>query len=307
MDILFKQQLIRNQTLSSEEVGNFLFEGVNASSEEITVKTRKKKWKRTFERGMDIPCEGNHIVDKGRHYLYRHIRLDKNEPFYIGVGTKSNKLTDSHTYKSIYDRAYSKETRNDIWHNIVKKNDLNFKVEILIESNNYNFILRKEKEFISMYGKKKFGGLLANLTDGGEGTKGYPSDKYVCAKKVYVYNKEGGYICSYNSTQDAAKALNINRGIISKVATGTDRHHKQIRYLYEYKDLIEPLDLTPVYNKPGFIHSGMKETLKIKDGIIVESLPSITAYCTKYGYKNSGISKAIKLKTNAYGFQWKFK
>lgn len=41
MDILFKQQLIRNQILSSEEVGNFLFEGVNASNEEVTVKSHK--------------------------------------------------------------------------------------------------------------------------------------------------------------------------------------------------------------------------------------------------------------------------
>lgn len=41
MNIIFKQQLIRNATLSSEEVGNFLFEGVNASNEEVTVKTHK--------------------------------------------------------------------------------------------------------------------------------------------------------------------------------------------------------------------------------------------------------------------------
>ena len=27
----------------------------------------------------------------GNHYLYRHIRVDKNEPFYIGIGTKNKK------------------------------------------------------------------------------------------------------------------------------------------------------------------------------------------------------------------------
>lgn len=41
MDIIFKQMLLRNQTLSSEEPGNFLFEGVNASNEEISVKSCK--------------------------------------------------------------------------------------------------------------------------------------------------------------------------------------------------------------------------------------------------------------------------
>ena len=28
------------------------------------------------------------IDNYGKYYLYRHIRLDKNEPFYIGIGTK---------------------------------------------------------------------------------------------------------------------------------------------------------------------------------------------------------------------------
>jgi len=31
------------------------------------------------------------IVDSGKYFLYRHIRLDKNEPFYIGVATEAEK------------------------------------------------------------------------------------------------------------------------------------------------------------------------------------------------------------------------
>lgn len=37
-DIVFKQTLLRNQTLSSTEKGQFTFEGVNTSNEEIKVK-----------------------------------------------------------------------------------------------------------------------------------------------------------------------------------------------------------------------------------------------------------------------------
>jgi len=40
MNIIFKEQLLRNQTLSSDEVGTFLFEGVNASNEEVKVVKR---------------------------------------------------------------------------------------------------------------------------------------------------------------------------------------------------------------------------------------------------------------------------
>ena len=43
-------------------------------------------------------------------YLYRHIRLDKNEPFYIGIGGDD---------KGYYERAYHKIShRNKHWKNI---------------------------------------------------------------------------------------------------------------------------------------------------------------------------------------------
>jgi len=93
-------------------------------------------------------------------YLYRHIRLDKNMPFYIGIGVDSN-----------YYRANSKKSRNDHWNKIVNKTD--YEVEILFEHDDYNFIKEKEKEFISLYGRKDTNnGMLVNKTDGGDGCLG---------------------------------------------------------------------------------------------------------------------------------------
>jgi len=43
-------------------------------------------------------------------YVYKHIRLDKNEPFYIGIGSTEN-----------YARAFSRSIRNDIWKKITGK------------------------------------------------------------------------------------------------------------------------------------------------------------------------------------------
>lgn len=104
------------------------------------------------------------ILDYGKHYVYRHIRLDKNEPFYIGIGTKSEKNDCLSNYKRSYDKKY----RNKIWKNIVKKSEI--KIEILIESDDYDFIKEKEKEFINLYGRiNKDNGSLSNLTDGGDG------------------------------------------------------------------------------------------------------------------------------------------
>jgi len=90
-------------------------------------------------------------------YLYRHIRLDTNKPFYIGIGSDD-------TYK----RAYHKFNRNYLWNNIVKKTE--YVVEIMLEDDDYDFIKLKEIEFIKLYGRKDLKtGFLTNMTDGGQG------------------------------------------------------------------------------------------------------------------------------------------
>lgn len=91
-------------------------------------------------------------------YLYRHIRKDKNEVFYVGIGAGA---------KNNYERAFSKN-RNHFWKKIT--NITEYEVEIMIEDDNLEFIIEKEKEFISIYGRKDLKkGTLCNLTDGGEG------------------------------------------------------------------------------------------------------------------------------------------
>lgn len=99
------------------------------------------------------------IVDNGKYYLYRHIRLDTNKPFYVGVGTKHRKSRD-------YRRAESFKNRNKIWQSIYNRTSI--EVEILLESNDVNFIAEKEKEFIGLHGRIcKNNGSLANLDFGG--------------------------------------------------------------------------------------------------------------------------------------------
>jgi hypothetical protein len=94
-------------------------------------------------------------------YLYRHIRLDKNEVFYIGIGSDN-----------YFKRAYSKKYRNKYWNNIINKT--NYEIEILLDNLNKNNCLEKEIEFIKLYGRKDLKtGTLVNLTDGGEGLNGF--------------------------------------------------------------------------------------------------------------------------------------
>jgi NUMOD3 motif len=91
-------------------------------------------------------------------YVYRHIRLDTNQVFYIGIGSSP-----------YYKRAKSKLDRNDFWKRIVNKTD--YKVEILFDNLTKEEAIEKEIEFIALYGRSNLGkGTLCNLTNGGEGT-----------------------------------------------------------------------------------------------------------------------------------------
>jgi hypothetical protein len=91
-------------------------------------------------------------------YVYRHIRVDKNEPFYIGIGSDmTNK------------RANEKARRSNLWKKIVAKSD--YEIEILFNDITFEEAKNKEIEFIKLYGRIDLGnGTLANLTDGGDGT-----------------------------------------------------------------------------------------------------------------------------------------
>lgn len=92
-------------------------------------------------------------------YLYRHIRLDKNEPFYIGIGSDDK-----------YQRANSKTHRNQHWLAIVNKTE--YKVDILIDDISYDYAKEKEIEFIDIYKRTEDNGTLCNITKGGDGVLG---------------------------------------------------------------------------------------------------------------------------------------
>lgn len=89
-------------------------------------------------------------------YLYRHIRLDKKEPFYIGIGSDAN-----------YQRSKDKSSRTKHWNNISKNG---YEIEIMLDNLTWEEACIKEKEFINLYGRLDIGtGILCNMTDGGEG------------------------------------------------------------------------------------------------------------------------------------------
>lgn len=92
-------------------------------------------------------------------YLYRHIRLDNNVPFYVGIGSDIN-----------FKRAF-KKNRNKYWNNIVGKTK--YEIEIMLTDLTWEEACKKECEFINLYGRMDLNlGTLCNMTNGGEGSLG---------------------------------------------------------------------------------------------------------------------------------------
>lgn len=95
-------------------------------------------------------------------YVYKHLRKDTNEIFYIGIGKTIKRLN-------------SKGNRNQYWHNIVNK--AGFDVEIVEDGLSWEDACEREKYWIKYYGRRDLNeGTLVNMTNGGEGVVGHSDE-----------------------------------------------------------------------------------------------------------------------------------
>lgn len=190
-------------------------------------------------------------------YVYKHVRLDTNEVFYIGIGIQDK-----------YKRAFSKRSRNAFWKNITSKTE--YLVEIISDNITWEEACIKEKQMILELGRRDLKlGSLVNMTDGGEGTinvkhskqwyekqkennlkKGKPISKehrlkislnhksknIQCNsgnKSVDAFDKNWNFIKSYNSILEASKDLNIGRWVIDKYLSGETKRPNRYRFKYK--------------------------------------------------------------------------
>jgi hypothetical protein len=182
-------------------------------------------------------------------YLYRHIRLDKNQPFYIGI---SNVDDD-------YKRAYKRSCRNKHWTNIVKSTK--YDVEILIDNLTIEQAKQKEKEFIALYGRVDLkSGCLVNLTDGGDGVLNMSSNSELrmklskaaigkkmseSAKKkmgdnqklpILQYDLQGKFIKEWDGVVDATKEIGKHSTNIIRCCQGKFKQAYGFIWKYKYPE-----------------------------------------------------------------------
>lgn len=240
--------------------------------------------------------------NEAKHYLYRHVRLDKNKPFYIGIGTINN-IDKNSTIKSVlHRRAFSKSDRNNLWRKIYNKT--NIKVEIMLYCDDYNFLKQKEIEFIKLYGRiNTNNGTLCNFTNGGDGSVGYKhtdaqrksmsekrkikvGEQHHLSKKVYVYNLKGNYIGMYYSRNQCAIALKVDNSCIYQCLKGKIVQCFEYVFKKEYLgENIPPIN-KPIRKKVNLLNPNTLESIKIFD--------SVTDVAIYLKTSTSNVSRACK-------------
>lgn len=261
------------------------------------------------------------IVDNGKYYLYRHIRLDKNVPFYIGIGTRNTRFAKGH--RSDYQRAYNKVTRSKIWWDIVNKTP--YQVEIMLESDDNDFIKQKEREFINLYGRINLrNGTLSNLTDGGEGkyntiisaetkvkqslnhrSRGKFGKDNILSIGFYKYDSQGNFIEECIGILDQSRKLNVAPGSISSCLRRKAKSCAGYQFFYDYKGVkTNPV----IYNKLNLrVGVNMLHPVTYE---ILHSFDSTVEAAKHINGQSSEISRCCTGKRNRdfhKGYKWQYK
>lgn len=165
-----------------------------------------------------------------KYYVYQHVRLDTNQVFYIGKGTKKTK-------GNVFHRAYTKNSRNDYWLRITKVTA--YKVEILQEFECEIECLKKETELIKQYGFSwNNTGILCNIVSDDAEIRKIAREKSIDSrlKKVYQYSLDGSFIESFNSVKEAKR---IFKGDIYNATSGRLKTAAGYQWRYEKFDKID--------------------------------------------------------------------
>ena len=226
-------------------------------------------------------------------HVYRHIRLDKREPFYIGIGVDD-----------FGRRANDKKARRSKWWNrIVDKHG--YEVQILFEEVSIEFAKEKEKEFIALYGRLDLGtGTLCNLTDGGDGANGWKAPVKTIERMKEAAKIRGTYML--NTPEVIAKRAESNRGKkrtpeqCEKLAAwqrGVPKPKEQVEKMRQSR--LKPECVEKARNQPN-----CKKVLCLNNGIIYRSCAEAGR---QLGMSASGVTQVclnVKAKIKGYMFTY---
>lgn len=200
------------------------------------------------------------------YYIYRHIRPDIGQVFYVGKGKNRRNFYN-------YERAHQPH-KNPIWQRIVAKCGGRYEVEIVMEFETAEECVRKEIELIRLYGRTdQKCGMLCNLTNGGEGGYGrIYSEKQREARRACV---------SGNKHPNWGKQLSSETCRRKSLAISGDKHFlygKKLPLLWR-KHIGEAKigDRNPMYGKCGRLSKRSKIIRDTNTGTIYYGIQEAAA------------------------------
>lgn len=235
-------------------------------------------------------------------YVYRHIRLDKNEPFYIGVGE------DRVGFIGKYARSKDKNQRNRYWRSIVNKTP--YEIEILVDNLTWEKALEKEIEFISLHGRKDIGkGPLCNLTNGGEGNLGHivtQDQLRKIRKKVVQCDLDGNVIKIWDYARQVIQ-IGFNHANVSKCCNGKINSAYGFRWHY-FGENLNPIvqklpKKTQKIDRSKFKKKIVQKTIK---GDCIKIWPSSSDVQKEIGFLASNVSRGCSKGVIKYGYKWEY-
>ena len=238
----------------------------------------------------------NHTQNKCRHYLYQYVRLDTNQPFYVGVGTRHKSQTD-------FGRARNIAIHNKHCINITDK--INYIIEILEESDDYGDIQQREIALIAQHGRITSGGILANYTDGGGGKLN--ADYSYSEKPVYCYTKAGLFHMEFKSGVSAAAHFNVTTASISAAINQPD----VVSLIKGYQFRLEKhTQISPALNRDEKIVKYLAKpiTQLTRDGNAIQEWVSCRAAARSLKVSPAHINECcVGKRKSAGGFCWQYK
>jgi hypothetical protein len=150
-------------------------------------------------------------------YVYTYTRLDKNEIFYVGIGSDTK-----------YKRAKNLSLRTDYFKKIINKSK--HKLDIVFDNLSWEEACQKEIELIALYGRKDLKtGSLVNFTDGGEGRKGSQNR----ITPTYQIDLQGNIIKEWVNIETISKELKIDRHNLYAVLNGKVLTSNKFIWIYK--------------------------------------------------------------------------
>lgn len=196
-----------------------------------------------------------------KFYIYKHIRPDTQEIFYIGKGNTS---------KNSHEERYKTSSgRNKMWKSIVAKNNGVFIPEIICYCDTESEANKLEKKYIKQYGRKNLGlGTLCNLTDGGDGSVGVVATEETRRKLSIAFSGKN----HPNFGKKLSKETCLKK---SESMKNSDKNLRGKKLSEDWKNSIRVTkigELNPMFGKTGEKHPMSKKIIDINTGKIYNSV-----------------------------------